>query len=283
VDIARKKHSATIGPTRSVLKAVSILQCFSYDEPELSLSEIAHKVELPRTTVYRILCTLVNTGLLNRHKSNGKYRVGPKLYIMGSLYLATTDILSAAEPVAELINELTGESIKLSIFDRGNIVVIKKEETRHTFRHHHAVGSVLPAYASAMGKAFLSELSDFELDSLYPSEELKPLTGKTLATKAELKRELAQIRKSGVAFDEGGNTLGLCGAASLIRDATGKAVAAMCISTFPTHSLTEKQKHQFAELIKAGTKLISYNLGFRDRDDSFHSIEELRALWERIH
>ncbi len=207
----RKKPSNTTSPVSSLLKAVVILQSFSCDEPELGISDIVPKVGMPRTTVHRILSTLVRAGLLNRKISTGKYRIGPALYMMGSLYLGTTDILSAAEPVTELLNELTGESIKLAVFNRGNIVVIKKEESRYAFRYHHAVGTILPAYASAMGKALLSELGEMELDCLYPNEELKTLTDKTVATRTELKQDLKQIRSTGVSFDIDGNTEGLSG------------------------------------------------------------------------
>jgi IclR family KDG regulon transcriptional repressor len=280
MDITRRKPSNTTSPMTSLLKAVSILQCFSYDEPELGIPDIVRKVEMPRTTVHRILSTLIKTGLLNRKNNTGKYRIGPALYMMGSLYLGTTDILLAAEPVTELLNELTRESIKLSVFDRGNIVVIKKEESRYAFRYHHAVGAILPAYASAMGKAFLSELTEMELDCLYPNEELKSLTNNTIATKTKLKQELKQIRSTGVSFDTDQNTVGLSATASVIRDASGKAVAAMCAGV-PTYSFNEERKQRLAKLIKMGASLINYRLGYQDRENRVRDIENIRTWWEQ--
>jgi len=279
MDITRKKTSNTTNPMTSLLKAVSILQCFSYDEPELGIADIVSKVEMPRTTVHRILSTLIRTGLLIRKNNTGKYRIGPALYTMGSLYLVTTDILSAAEPVTELLNELTGEAIKLSVFDRGNVIVIKKEESRHSFRYQHAVGSILPAYASGMGKAFLSELSEMELESLYPNEILKPLTNKTIATKTELREELKQVRSNGFSVDMEGNTEGLCGVGCVIRDATGKVVAAMSIGV-PSHTFTAERKHQLGTLNKMGAGLISYRLGYQDNKNMVRSLEEIRTWWD---
>lgn len=279
MDITRRKPSNTTSPMSSLLKAVSILQCFSYDEPELSISDIVGKIELPRTTVHRILSTLLRTGLLIRKNNTGKYRIGPALYTMGSLYLVTTDILDAAEPVIELLNELTGEAIKISVFDRGNVIVITKEESRHSFRYHHAVGSILPAYASGMGKAFLSELSEIELESIYPSEMLKPLTSKTVTTKTALKEELKQVREHGFSVDMEGNTEGLCGVGCVIRDATGKVVAAMSIGVH-SHTFTEERKHLLGTLDKMGASLISYRLGYQDEKYTVRSLEEIRSWWE---
>jgi len=279
MDITRRKPSNTTSPVSSLLKAVSILQCFSYDEPELGISDVVRKVEMPRTTVHRILSTLLRVGLLIRQNNTGKYRIGPALYTMGSLYLVTTDILAAAEPVTELLNELTGEAIKISVFDRGNVIVIKKEESRHSFRYQHAVGSILPAYASGMGKAFLSELSDIELESLYPSEILKPLTRKTIATKTELKEELKQVRSRGFSVDVEGNTEGLSGVGCVIRDATGKVAAAMSIGVY-AHTFTEERMLQLGTLNKIGATLISYRLGYQDPNNVVRSLEEIRAWWK---
>lgn len=279
IKIRRKPSNAT-NPSTSLIKAVLVLQCFSYDEPELGIADIVRKVEMPRTTVHRILSTLLKTKLLERESNRGMYRIGPALYMMSSLYLGTTDILTAAEPVTKLLNELTGEYVILSVFDRGNIVVIKKEESRHGFRYHHTVGTILPAYASAMGKAFLSELSESELDSLYPNENFKLLTSKTIATKAQLKKELEQIRTTGVSYDFEGNTEGLSCVGCVIRDATGKAVAAMSIGG-PSHTFTEERKHQLGTLNKMGARLISYRLGYQDSQNSIHDTGQIRIWWER--
>jgi len=279
IKIRRKPSNAT-NPSTSLLKAVLVMQCFSYDEPELGIADIVRKVEMPRTTVHRILSTLLKTRLLERESNSGMYRIGPALYMMGSLYLGTTDILTAAEPVTKLLNELTGEYVKLSVFDRGNIVVIKKEEARHGFRYHHTVGTILPAYASAMGKAFLSELSEMELDNLYPNEDLKLLTSKTIATKTQLKKELEQIRTTGVSYDFEGNTEGLVGIASIIRGASGKAVSAMCTG-ISTYDMDEKRLQRLSELVKLGARLISYRLGYQDTQNSIHDTGQIRIWWER--
>lgn len=275
----RRRPSNTTGPSTSLLKAVLVLHCFSYDEPELGIADILQKVEMPRTTVHRILSTLLQTKLLERDINSGRYRIGPSLYMMGSLYLGTTDIITAAEPVTKLLNELTGEYVKLSVFDRGNIVVIKKEESRHGFRYYHTVGTILPAYASAMGKAFLSELSEMELESLYPNEELKPLTSKTIANRTQLKKDLEQIRTTGVSYDFEGNTEGLIGIASVIRGPSGKAVSAMCTG-ISSSNMEEKRLKRLSELVKLGVRLISYRLGYRDKEGPVRDLADIRSWWE---
>lgn len=269
-------------PIRLLSRAVSVLKSFTPREPELTAAEIQQKAKIPKATAYRILANLTEAGLLERDGKTGRYRIGPELYLLGSLYLTTTDILRAAESVMETLNDLTSEAINLSIFERGNVVLVMKEESKHTFRIALHIGSVLPAYASSMGKAFLSELSEAEIDSLYPEERLQPLTKKTIATKSELKLQLQQIRKTGVSFSRGETYEGGEGVASLIRDTTGKAVAAMSISV-PVFRMNQGNRERLATLIKLATSLVSFRLGYQDRACPVHDIQEIRSWWKQNH
>ncbi len=107
----------------SLVKAVTIMRCFTPDNLELSAADICRQVSIPKSTTHRLLGTLTKTGLLDRSERTGKYTIGPTLYAMGSLYLSTTDLLKAAEPVIKLLNELTNEAVNLGILDKGNLVV----------------------------------------------------------------------------------------------------------------------------------------------------------------
>ncbi|GAH88859.1 unnamed protein product, partial [marine sediment metagenome] len=102
----------------------------------------------------------------------------------------------------------------------------------------------------------------------------------TIATKTELKEELKQIRSTGFSVDMEGNTEGLCGVGCVIRDATGKVVAAMSIGV-PSHTFTAERKHQLGTLNKLGARLISYRLGYQDSQNSIHDTGQIRVWWER--
>lgn len=263
-----------------IFKAVSVLECFTADKPELSTADIARQLGMPKTTARRVLTTLTMSGLANRNAKTGKYMIGPALYALGSLYLSTTDICMAAGPVIETMNDLTGETVNVSILDRGNITLVMKQESKHAFRLNTHVGSIIHAYGSAMGKALLSELNEAEIDSLYPEERLPPLTKKTITTKTELKLELKQIRKSGVSYDSEGSYEGVEAVASKVRDTSGKAVAAMSIAV-PVFRMDEANRKRLTTLVRLGTSLVSYRLGYQDIDNPVRDIEEIRSWWEQ--
>ena len=263
-----------------VIRVISVLGCFSRFEPELSAADIRHKTGISKATLHRILITLTNRRLLDKNQKTGMYKIGPELYTMGSLYLSTTDILKGAEPVIKELNDLTGEAVNISIFDKGYVTIIMKEETKSIFRFAVRIGTILPAYASSMGKALLSELTDEEIDSLYPEEKLRQLTPKTVATRTELKKELEQIRKTGVSFSKEGTHEGLFGVASAIRDASGKGIAGMSIA-LPITKINQTTSDRLATLIRMGASLISYRLGYNDTVNPIRDIQEIRVWWQQ--
>lgn len=264
---------------KSVLRVVSVLKSFGPDNLELSAAEIRRKAGIPKTTVYRILPSLDASGFLEHSPETGKYRIGPGLYMLGSLYLATTDILKAAEPVVKTLNDLSGEAVSVSILDKDTVIFVMTRESKYAFRLHVHVGSTLPAYASAMGKALLSELTEAEIERLFPEERLRPITRKTVATRTALKLLLEQIRKTGISFDREGSYEGAEGIAAVIRDAGGKAVASMAI-TVPLLRLNQSVRERLATLIKLGSDLISYRLGYQDMDNPVRDLQEIRYWWE---
>ena len=190
-----------VNSMRSLARAIAVIECFTPNELDLSGVDIARKVGMPKSTAYRILERLTESGLLDHNLKTGKFSIGPELYAQGSLYMSSTDILKAAEPVMKTLNDMTNEAVNLGILDKGNVIYVMKEESKHDFRWAKRIGTSSPAYAVAMGKALLAELTEAEIDILFPEERLLPVTSKTTATKAELKLELERVRKTGIAFD----------------------------------------------------------------------------------
>lgn len=265
---------------RSVHRVVSVLKTFTPNEVELSAADISQRVGIPKTTTYRILGALTTGGLLERNAETGKYTIGLELYILGILYSRATDVLKAGGPIVKTLHDLTSETVNMGIFDNGNVIVVMKEDSKDAFRFSLHVGAVLTAYASAMGKFFLSELTEAEIDSLYPEEQLQPIIPKTIVTKTELKLNLQQIRKTGIAFNREGAHVGVEGIGSGIRDANGRVVAAISIAV-PMFRINRASRQRLATLVKLGCGLISYHLGYQDPANPASDIGQIRSWWEQ--
>ncbi len=266
-------------PNHYLFRVVSVLKSFSLDETELGPADLARKVKIPRSTAFRILSNLASHGFLDNNPKTGKYSIGPALYALGSLYLGTTNIVKASEPVIKVLNDLTAEAIQVGIYDKGNIVFIMREETQHAFRFSHHVGTVMPAYASAMGLAYLSTLSEEEIDNVYPDEQLKPIAKHTITSKTKLKQELNEIRKSGFSVSVEGSWDGAGGVGSVIRDYSGRAVAAMSIA-FPIYKIDDSLMNRWSNILRMGASLISYRLGYLNETYLVHDVQELRDWWQ---
>lgn len=265
------------GSVQSVARTLVLLKAFTPQEPWLGLSQLARKVQLPVSTVHRLAQSLVEGGMLTRD-SAGRYSVGPELYAIGTLYLHSTNIREASTPVLKLLNDLTSESINVSILAKSHVVLIMKEESKHAFRVAQQVGSVYPAYASSMGKALLSQFSEGQIDELYPHEQFMPLTEHTVTNRTLLKRELEEVRRQDVAFDLEGSYLGVVCVASPIRDASGNAVAAMSISG-PLVRMEPQLIDRFAPLVRLGAEAISYRLGHRGNGLPAPDCGTIEAFW----
>ena len=269
---------STVKSNKSLLKAISIIKVFSHEKPELGPSEISREIGMPTATTHRILATLLKGGLLEKNPTTGKYRIGPEFYLIGNLYLETTDILRIADPVMETLNELTGEAVNLSMFDKGNITLVMKKESKHAFRISARIGTSMPAYSSAMGKAFLNELNNNELDKLYPEEILRPVTRKTVSNKTELKDDLKRIKKHGISYDWEGSYEGILGVAALIRDNSSHAVAGLSI-TLPIIRTDHVYNKRIGKLIKMAASLISYRIGYKYTTNPIRNVQEIATWW----
>jgi len=263
---------------RSLNRGLSILKLFTVEYPQLSAPEIVSRVSMHKTTAYRMLAELVEQGFLARNEMTGKYSIGPVTYLLGSLYQQSDSLQVAAAPVVTLLSELTGEACSLAILSEDVVVHVLLGESRHEVGWDRYIGMTLPAHTCALGKSLLSALTEAEIDSLYPDETLRSRTPYTTPTRSALKRELTEIRTSGVAIDDEGCVPGIAGRGSPVVDHRGRTVAALSISV-PVFRFPTPIRPLYASATKLGAQLISYRLGFRSPEMTITSLEQLQSWW----
>lgn len=262
--------------SNAVHRAALILKAFSAGEFELDGADLVRRTGIPKTTGNRILRTLAEEGLIEKNEYTGKYSIGYMLYALGNVFVSRPDLVAAAQPVMKMLNKVTREVVNVNVRYEGNIMVLLREESRSSIGWRVRIGSVFPAYATSDGKALLGELTERELDNLYPQENLPIITSKTIRTKTALKLELEQIRKTGVAFHVEENFEGVFGVASVIRDASGKSVAAMSTG-MPLYRLNEAKREMLIDSVKTGTGVISCRLGYYGGNYDVRTISELNS------
>jgi len=246
---------------QSIKRAVKILNSFTPQEKELSITELSKRVNLHKSTIHRILVTLEDEGFVLKDQVSQKYRLGIKLFELGYLVQDQMEIRSYALSIMKELAKKTEESIDLNILSDGKRVSIEKIESPHDVRRIIQLGKSLPLYCGGSGKALLAFLSDEEIEKIIQKEKLIPFGPNTITDTTKLKINLKEIQKNGYAISFEERILGSASIAAPILDYKGKVVASLSISG-PTTRFTKKKVPILISLVKEAAKKISISLGY---------------------
>ncbi|MGH8383630.1 IclR family transcriptional regulator [Pseudomonas sp.] len=209
-----------------------LLLCeFSRQNRTLTAPELARRLELPRSTIFRLLTTLETMGFVTR--SGNEYRLGMSVLRLGFEYLASLELTELGQPLlARLCDHLNYPS-NLVVRDGRSIVYVAKVSPPSVFSSAVNVGTRLPAHATVLGRILLEDLSLAELRELYPEEHLEQHSPCTPKTVLELFDLVQSDRQRGYVSGEGFFESSISTIAAPVRDHSGRVVAAMGV-TIPT-------------------------------------------------
>lgn len=185
----------------SILKALQILETFSSPTSELSLPEISKRVELPRSTVHRLVITLETAGWLRKIPNTEKYTLGIKLATLGDIANQNISSKDVIRPLLEKLAQQTGETVILSRSDNGHAsMCIDKIESSQIIKISSSIGQHFPLCAGATGFAVLLGMPpDVAKDILF-SSPLKTYTSKTVIDPDKLFTMYLTMREQGYAL-----------------------------------------------------------------------------------
>jgi len=225
-----KKSNKSIYFVQSVQRAGLILEALADEEPELGIAELSRKTGLSQSTVHRLLGTLYNLNFIDQNSNSHKYRLGLKLFELGSSIINKIDIVKFAIPYMEELSKKYNEAINLAKLDKDEIVYIHKIESSTTLKLDLKLGSRHPAYCTGLGKVLLAYLEEDELNSYLERVKLKKFTSNTITHQEKLKQELILIRQQGYAFDNEEYVQGVCCLAAPVKGYNNKVCAALSIA-----------------------------------------------------
>lgn len=243
-------------------RALGILEILWKEGPDLTQSQLCERVGLHKTTVHRLLAVLENHRLVERTKQNGKYRLGLRLFEMGSKVGAEIDLRERGRPHLKKLSYDTGETAHLCILDEGEVLYLEKVEAQRTVRVPSTIGRRYPAHCGAAGKALLAFLSPDELDGIVKKRGLKSYTSKTLTSTKLLKQELRVVRDRGYAVDNEEFEEGLRCIGAPLRDHTGEVIAAISIAG-PAFRISDERFPEIVQFVVDAAVELSRELGYR--------------------
>ena len=222
---------------QSLERGLSVIRCFDADHARLTLTDVANRTGLTRATARRLLLTLEALGYVS---SNGRhFSLTPRVLDIGYAYLSSLNIQQIAQPFLEALSEQVNESVSVTVLDGADIIYVARVPTKRIMTISLGLGSRLPAYCTSMGRVLLAELPPEQLRAIVP-ERLEPHTEHTICTRDALEVELATVRRQGWALVDEELEIGLRSLAAPLRDAGGRAVAAMNVSTHAGRTATDE-------------------------------------------
>jgi len=258
-ETSRQKEPAPV--TRSVSRAVGILQAFDEERSELGVTELAQLTDLDKATVYRMLNALQQGGMIEQNPETTKYHLGFGVVRLAGLALRHLSLPGIARPHLRKLVSTSQETVNLSVMtDEGKMINIDGITSPRMVRNVGWIGREMPAHTVSGGKVMLAYLPDARVDEIL-AHELKSATLRTITDPAELRQELGWIRARGYGIAEGELEEGLSAVAAPIWNHEGQVVAIISISG-PSFRLPRERLIELGRVTKKTAKAISKQLGY---------------------
>jgi DNA-binding IclR family transcriptional regulator len=245
---------------QSLGRAFAILEEVARHREGIGLADLSKLVGLHNSTTFHLAKTMVSLGYIRQEKESKRYRIGRPLFALAASALDEIEMVNVAMPVLEDLSRETGESSHFAVRMGDAVVVIARTSGPGAFQLTDRVGVVRPAHCTALGKVILASLRQDQLERFLERVELQPSTDKSITETSRLLREIAEIRRTGVAFDDGEFNAEVRCVAVPVRDFTGQIIGALGISG-PIWRLSNQALQSRAKIVQAAASRLSAAFG----------------------
>jgi len=248
------------GGSQSTARALSVLNLLGDSPEHLGVREIARRLDLAPSIVHRLIQTLTDYGYVERSASGQGYRIGFRAFQVGRSYLAQRDLHAASLPELRAMADRDQVNAYLGVLREGAIVYLEAIQSSGPIVIVSTPGARARLHSTAFGKALLAELPDDEVAALLGPEPFERVTPKTRTKFAAFLKDLREVRRTGCAVSDEENIAGVFAAGAVIRDATGRAVAALS-GAVPRHQLDAAGIEKLRRTVVSAAQRVSQRLG----------------------
>jgi len=239
----------------SLARGLLVIQSFSPQTPQMSISQLSVKTGLSRAAVRRCLYTLSKLGFAGV-EDGSRYALRPRMLTLSNTYSTSNSLSTAAQPILERMSANLRESFSVATLDGDEIVYIARSAVSRVMSDDLHIGSRLPAYCTSMGRVLLAYLPAEELELYLGRVELTPHTARTVSSVEKLRLALRNVRRHGYALVDQEYEIGLRSLAVPVYSPAGRVVATINLSgSAPRISVYEMQTRFLPHLRTAATEL----------------------------
>jgi DNA-binding IclR family transcriptional regulator len=181
-------------------KCFSILALMAEAKRPFGFNEIVKNLGLNRSTVFNILYTLNDLDVLDKG-ADGLFRLGTRLFVLGNAAAGGSELIQTVHPYLENINREFGLSTFFGILSEQAVIIVDKADRAHRIKISSEIGMKIPIFAGVAGKALLSQLPEADIDKILSENAPKRYTPMTITDKTAYKKEILEVKTSGIAYD----------------------------------------------------------------------------------
>lgn len=245
---------------QSVDRALLILDILQENPKGLGVTELSYQLEVSKSTVHRLLMSLLKKGFVKQDEESQKYQLGLRLIELSQTVSDNLDIRKLASNFLYHLAKTTGETAHLVIMENNELVYIDKIESSETIRMFSNIGKRAPMHCTGVGKAILAFLPEEKIHQVIDEKGLQKFTEKTIIEKEAMLAHLQEIKKRGYSFDDEEHELGIKCAAAPIFNHNGEVVAGISVAG-PIMRVDEEKLEKIASEVLIISKEISKLLG----------------------
>ncbi|MCC6535235.1 MAG: IclR family transcriptional regulator [Burkholderiales bacterium] len=257
-----RKEPAPSATRKTVTKAMQILHVFAEDETQVSLATISERLGMHKSVASRLVSCLCEWRMLERDPDSKRIRLGMGAWQLGMRVANQNIYQRLALPILGHLAETTRHSAYASVLDGAEMLVVAAVPSPDALRVILQLGDRRPLHATAGGKVLLAHMPAAQRQAILEKRGLPALTRATLTSAKALEAQLAAIRRSGIAWNEGESAIGVGGAAAGVFNADGGIVGTIS-SVFPQNVVAPAQRATLAHAVRAAAAELSAALGFR--------------------
>jgi IclR family acetate operon transcriptional repressor len=237
------KPGAPTGQVQSLTRGLSILEALAASAGGLTLTDVAHRAQLPPSTTHRLLSTLGKMGYVYQAEDLGLWYVGLQAFTVGTTFLANRDFVAQSHAYMHRLMEQAGETANLAILDGTEAVFVGQVQCHEMMRTLVKLGSRVPLHASGVGKAIFAALPDQQIDAILKVQGLPRITENTIVATETMWAALRVIRQRGYSFDDEEHARSTRCVGAAVYDEHSEPLGAISIAGPSSRLVDERIKH----------------------------------------
>ncbi len=244
---------------KTVERAIDMLECFSTDQPELSVGALAELLSVDKSAASRMAATLRDRRFLQLDPVSRRYRIGARVFELGQLFDRRETLTQIANPQLRLLVRDVGHASHVGVLHDGELLIVCCVESEHRLQVAVQVGERRALHATSAGKIFLAFGPEGLLEESAAAGRLVPVGPRTITSLAELKKEVASVRREGLAHNREESVRGVGAVACGIYGAD-KTLVASLTTVFPLSLVDAAEVKRIGEQVRATADRITLQL-----------------------